>query len=259
MAEDILNRLAAAAKRRVVAQKREVTLSEMKRRAEEALDRQSFLEALRRPGMSYICEIKRASPSRGLIAADFPYGEIAQEYEGAGAGAISVLTEPEFFLGSDRYLKEIAAKAGIPVLRKDFTVDEYMIYQAKALGASAVLLIVSLLDERRIRDYRLLAEELGMDALVEAHSDEETVIALDSGAKIIGVNNRNLRNFTVDTENSVALRHLVPPDVVFVSESGIRTAGDVRKLKEAGVDAVLIGETLMRSGDKAGMLKELDG
>lgn len=176
----------------------------------------------------------------------------------AGASAISCLTEPFYFLGSDRYLKEITENVQIPVLRKDFTVDEYMIYQAKELGASAVLLICAILDDEQLKSYRILAEELGMDALVEAHDEEEVSRALRSGAKIIGVNNRDLRTFQVDVCNSIRLRELASADVVFVSESGIRTSEDIRKLYENQVDAVLIGETLMRSPGKKAMLEELN-
>lgn len=219
----------------------------------------TFYQALRKPGMSYICEVKKASPSKGLIAPDFPYLNIAGEYERAGAAAISCLTEPFYFMGADRYLKEITAAVRIPVLRKDFTVDEYMIYQAGALGASAVLLICAILDDKQLRDYRLLAEELGMDALVEAHDERETERALDAGARIVGVNNRDLRTFRVDMNNSVRLRKMAPSDVVFVSESGIRTHEDIKILYENQVDAVLIGETLMRSTDKKKALEELNG
>ncbi len=180
----------------------------------------SFLEALKKDGMSFICEVKKASPSKGLIAPDFPYLSIAGEYEAAGASAISCLTEPFYFLGRDAYLQEIAEKVSIPVLRKDFTVDPYMIYQAAALGASAVLLICALLKEEELREYRLLAESLGLDALVEAHDEQEVEKALRSGAKIIGVNNRDLRTFEVDVHNSLRYRALAPDHVVFVSEAG---------------------------------------
>ena len=207
--------------------------------------------------MSCICEVKKASPSKGLIARDFPYLKIAKEYEEAGASAISVLTEPKYFLGNDKFLAEISEEVRVPVLRKDFTIDEYMIYQAKVLGASAVLLIVSLLDEAELKSYRQLSESLGMDALVETHSKAEIDVALKSGAKIIGVNNRNLKNFDVDQAKSTVLRKFVPEEVIFVSESGIKTSADVKKLKDYNVDAVLIGETMMKSRDKKAALKEL--
>ena len=216
----------------------------------------NFLQALQKKGMSYICEVKKASPSKGIITENFPYLDIAKEYEQAGASAISCLTEPFWFLGSDKYLEEITEAVNIPVLRKDFTINEYMIYQARALGASAVLLICAILDDEQLKSYRELAEELGMNALVEAHSAEEVQRALKAGAKIIGVNNRDLRTFKVDTRNSIALRNLAPADKIFVSESGIKTSEDINVLSE---NAVLIGETLMRSADKAAALVELNG
>lgn len=218
-----------------------------------------FQQALKKPGVSFICECKKASPSKGLIAPNFPYLEIAKEYEAAGADCISVLTEPKWFLGNDEYLKEIAKAVSIPCLRKDFTVDEYQIYQAKVLGASAVLLICSLLTEDQIKDYIRICDNLGLSALVEAHDEQEVQTALNTGARIIGVNNRNLKDFSVDTDNSRRLRELIPPNVLFVSESGVRTAEDVETLRKIGADAVLIGETLMRASDKRAKLAELRG
>ena len=215
--------------------------------------------ALKTPELSFICECKKASPSKGLIATDFPYLQIAKEYEAAGADAISVLTEPKWFLGSDEYLREIASQVSIPCLRKDFTVDAYMIYEAKLLGASAVLLICSILDASQMREYISLCDELGLSALVEAHDEAEVQKAMDAGARIIGVNNRNLKDFTVDTDNSRRLRSLLPPDVLFVSESGVKSAEDVASLRKIGADAVLIGETLMRAPDKRAKLRELKG
>ena len=227
--------------------------------AKHAMEKQSFLDALRKPGMSYICEVKKASPSKGLIAPDFPYLNIAKEYEAAGASAISCLTEPFYFQGSDRYLQEIAGNVNIPVLRKDFTVDEYMIYQAKAFGASAVLLICAILDNVQLKAFGELAQDLGLDALVEAHDEWEVDRALNLEAKIVGVNNRDLRTFQVDMNNSIRLRKMAPDNVVFVSESGIRTPEDIRLLYENKVDGVLIGETLMRSPDKKAALESLNG
>lgn len=209
--------------------------------------------------MSYICEIKKASPSKGVIACDFPYMDIAREYEEAGAAAISCLTEPFYFRGSDRYLAEIAAAVDIPVLRKDFVVSDYMIYEARMLGASAVLLICSLLDDGELKEYLALARALGMEALVEAHDEEEIGRAVKAGAGIIGVNNRDLKTFRVDMTNSIRLRGIAPEDTVFVSESGIRTADDIARLRASRIDAVLIGETLMRSGDRKKMLEQLNG
>ena len=218
-----------------------------------------FQQALKKPGVSFICECKKASPSKGLIAPNFPYLEIAKEYEAAGADCISVLTEPKWFLGNDEYLKEIAEAVSIPCLRKDFTVDEYQIYQAKVLGASAVLLICSVLTENQMKDYIRICDELGLSALVEVHDEQEVQTAINAGARIIGVNNRNLKDFSVDTDNSRRLRELIPPGILFVSESGVRTAEDVETLRKIGADAVLIGETLMRASDKRAKLAELRG
>lgn len=257
MTEDILKILADSTKERIEFQKRQISLKEMKHKAQYAKSRSSFLKTLNEQKMSCICEVKKASPSKGLIARDFPYLKIAKEYEEAGASAISVLTEPKYFFGNDKFLAEISEEVRVPVLRKDFTIDEYMIYQAKVLGASAVLLIVSLLDEAELKSYRQLSESLGMDALVETHSKAEIDVALKSGAKIIGVNNRNLKNFDVDQAKSTVLRKFVPAEVIFVSESGIKTSADVKKLKDYNVDAVLIGETVMKSRDKKAALKEL--
>ena len=256
----ILDQLAAHARERVVEAKKKIPLDGIKRLA-LSLPKGDFAfeKALKKDGISFICECKRASPSKGLIAPDFPYLEIAKEYEAAGADCVSVLTEPKWFLGSDEYLREIAGTVSIPCLRKDFTVDEYMIYEAKLLGASAVLLICSLLTAEDIREYIYLCDELGLSALVETHDEAEVKVAVKAGARMIGVNNRNLRDFSVDTENSARLRRLIPKDVLFVSESGVRNAEDVAKLREIGADAVLIGETLMRATDKKAKLAELRG
>lgn len=218
-----------------------------------------FKRSLQKEGMNFICEVKKASPSKGLIAADFPYLQIAKEYEEAGASAISVLTEPEYFLGKDEYLKEIAANVSIPVLRKDFTVDAYQIYEAKLLGASAVLLICSLLDDDKLKEFIKVAHSVGLSALVEAHDEEEVKRAVSAGAGIIGVNNRDLKTFTIDIQNSIRLRKLVPEETVYVSESGIKTAQDIEALKTNKTNAVLIGETLMTSNNKKKCLDELRG
>lgn len=257
----ILDEIAAKTVARIEEEKKIVSLEEMRRMA-EALPKdngKSFYQALKKPGISFICEAKKASPSKGIIAEDFPYVDIAKDYEAAGASAISCLTEPFYFMGSDKYLKEITEAVNIPVLRKDFTVDEYMIYQAKTLGASAVLLICSLLETARLKEYQSIADSLGLSALVEAHDEKEVESALEAGAKIVGVNNRDLKTFTVDINNSARLRQMVPREIPFVSESGIRNADDIRKLRENGTDAVLIGETLMKSADKKKMLDELRG
>lgn len=255
---NILEEIAKKTKERIREEKRQVPLSLLKTKVKEQ-EKERFLKALKKEGMSYICEVKKASPSKGLIAPDFPYLSIAREYEEAGASAISCLTEPFYFQGADRYLEEIAASVTIPVLRKDFTVDEYMIYQANVLGASAVLLICSLLDDHQLKDFYQLAKELSLDALVETHDEREMERALKAGATIIGVNNRDLKTFQVDVNNSIRLRRMAPKDVVFVSESGIRSFEDIKRLYENEVDAVLIGETLMKSPDKKAALKALDG
>lgn len=256
----ILDQLAEYARERTEQAKLKIPLKEIKRQA-FSLPQGSFAfeNALKNTGISFICECKKASPSKGLIVPDFPYLQIAKEYEAAGADCISVLTEPKWFLGSDVYLKEIVSVVSIPCLRKDFTVDEYMIYEAKVLGASAVLLICSILSEEQIKSYISICDELGLSALVESHDEIEVQTALDAGARIIGANNRNLKDFSVDTDNSRRLRELIPRDVVFVSESGVSSAEDVGKLREIGADAVLIGETLMRAPDKKARLDELRG
>lgn len=256
----ILDQLAEHARERVKQAKEKTTFEEIRQQA-LSLPKGGFTfeEALKKSGISFICECKKASPSKGLIAPDFPYLQIAEEYEAAGADCISVLTEPKWFLGSDEYLKEIAKAVSIPCLRKDFTVDAYMVYEARVLGASAVLLICSILGEEQMKEYIGICDELGLSALVEAHDEEEVKMALRAGARIIGVNNRNLKDFTVDTDNSRRLRELIPENVLFVSESGVRSAEDVQKLRKIGADAVLVGETLMRAEDKKRKLAELRG
>ncbi len=255
----ILDEIAERTVKRINDEKKIFSLYEMRRLAESAPAPVDFpfYRALKEDGISFICEVKKASPSKGVISEDFPYLKIAGDYECAGARAISCLTEPYYFKGSDKYLVEIAGKSGIPVLRKDFTVDEYMIYQAKVLGASVILLICSLLDRQELMEYKNIAHSLGLSALVETHDEREIEDALFAGAEIIGVNNRDLKTFEVDVENSVRLRKLVPPEVAFVSESGIKTKEDIRRLVLNGADAVLIGETIMKSGDKRRMLEEL--
>lgn len=257
--KNILEEIAEKTRERIRKEKLQFPLDQLKTLAEKAPQQLSFLEALKKSGMSYICEVKKASPSKGLIAPEFPYLEIAKEYEAAGASAISCLTEPFYFMGSDTYLREITETVDIPVLRKDFTVDKYMIYQAKAFGAAAVLLICAILNDQELLEYRELAETLGMDALVEAHDENEVARALKTGAKIVGVNNRDLKTFKVDMNNSIRLRNLASDNVVFVSESGIKNAGDIAILERNRVGAVLIGETLMRSPDKKAALENLNG
>ena len=257
---NILETITERTKERIRGEKKQIPINEIRKKAEEKASSDTtkfaFEQALRAEGLSFICEAKKASPSKGLIAPDFPYVQIAQDYE-AGGAAVSCLTEPFWFQGSDRYLEEIVQKVSIPVLRKDFTCDEYMIYQAKAMGAAAVLLICSCLDEGQLKAYHQLAEELGISALVETHSEEEILTADRIGAKIIGVNNRNLKDFTVDINNSIRLRELVDPKTVFVSESGIKGVEDMKALYKNGTDAVLIGELLMRAEDRKKKLAEL--
>lgn len=257
----ILEKIATDTKLRVEKAKRKVPYSEICRRA-MAMDANTgfpFEKALVEPGIHYICEVKKASPSKGVIVQNFPYLEIAREYEKAGAAAISCLTEPKYFQGKDTYLKEITENVSIPVLRKDFTIDEYMIYEAKTLGASVVLLICALLDTETLKRYIKVADRLGLSALVEVHDEKEMQSAIKAGARVIGVNNRNLKDFTVDIGNSIRLRTLAPENVLFVAESGIKTAEDIEKLREAKVNGVLIGETLMRSPDKKAALEKLNG
>ena len=256
----ILDMLAQHARERTEAAKRKVSIEEI-RDTVSMMDkgRFEFENALKGPGLSFICECKKASPSKGLISPDFPYMDIARDYEAAGADCISVLTEPKWFLGSNVYLKDISSSVSVPCIRKDFTVDEYMIYEAKLLGASAVLLICSISDEGTIRENIGICDDLGMSALVEAHDETEVGVALDAGARMVGVNNRNLKDFTVDTGNSRSLRDMVPSDVIFVSESGVTGIDDIRAIREMGADAVLVGEALMRAPDRRARLREFRG
>lgn len=261
----ILDELAELTRNRIERQKRIYSLDNVRRDAEELAARElekeayeyPFDKALKSDGLSVISEVKKASPSKGVIAEDFPYLEIAKTYEASGADAISCLTEPDRFKGSDDYLRAITKEVKIPVLRKDFTVDPYMIYQAKLMGASAVLLIAAILSDEELRSYYNIADSLGLSCLFEAHDAEEVKRCLDAGARIVGVNNRNLKDFTVDITNSIRLRELVPSDITFVSESGIEKPEDVNILRENGTDAVLIGEMLMRSSDKQRLIQEL--
>jgi len=257
----ILDELAAYAKERVAADKAVKSLNSLKNLiAEGAYPRRTafaFENALKGSELSFICEVKKASPSKGLIAEYFPYVEIAKEYERAGADCISCLTEPKWFLGSDKIFTDIRAAVNTPMIRKDFTVDEYQIFQAKTMGADAVLLICAILSKQQLQEYKAICDELGLTALVETHDEQEMQTAIDIGARLIGVNNRNLKNFTVDIENSRRLREMAPKDALFVSESGIKSEADIPPLKQAGVNAVLIGEAFMRSDDKTGFLKRM--
>jgi len=258
---NILQEISNLTRERIDARKRALPLQKLKELASlcRASDGFPFEKALKSKGLSLICEVKRASPSKGVIAEEFPYIDIARDYEVAGAAAISVLTEPHYFKGDDRHLREIADTVSIPLLRKDFTIDSYMIYEAKMLGASAVLLICSLLDRKTLAEYIEIAHDLGLSALVEVHDEAELATALDAGARLIGANNRDLKTFVVDKGISIRLRKLAPAEIIFVSESGVSTAEDVEVLRQNGVDAVLIGESLMRSPDKRAALAALRG
>lgn len=258
---NILNEIAEKTKERIAEKSAKLPLGEIRTAAEKMPKSPElpFYKALCGNDVSFICEVKKASPSKGIIAESFPYLEIARDYEKAGAAAISCLTEPFWFKGSDEILREITENVKIPVLRKDFTISEYMIYEAKVLGAGAVLLICAILSKRQLVEYLELAHSLGMSALVEAHNEAEIEAAVKIGAKIIGVNNRDLRSFSVDVGNSAKLRDLIPRDRIFVSESGISTAADVKKLREIGANAALVGEALMRADDKTAKLRELRG
>lgn len=252
----ILDQLADHARERTLLAKEKLSLFEIR---EEAFSlpkgNLSFEQSLKNPGMSFICECKKASPSKGLISPDFPYLDIAREYQEAGADCISVLTEPKWFLGQNSYLAEIASAVSLPCLRKDFVVDEYMIYEAKTLGAAAVLLICSILSQSQLQEYLRICDELGLSALTETHNEEEILTAIDAGARIIGINNRNLKDFSVNLDNSRSLRTLIPSDRLFVAESGISSTEDILSLSEIGADAVLMGEALMRSPDKKALLQ----
>lgn len=273
--ESILAKIVAATEQRVAQQKKELPLSrilaklsvqsEAAEQSEEHAEPGSapvpfaFEKTLKGPEIAFICEIKKASPSKGVIAGNFPYLSIAMEYQTGGAQALSVLTEPDFFHGSDRYLAEIKKQVAIPVLRKDFIVDEYQIYQAKLIGADAILLICAILTPEKLNIYLKIAERLGISALVETHDENETKMAVLAGARVIGVNNRDLKTFITDIGTSERLRELIPTDRIFVSESGVQTPADVFRLRKIGADAVLIGETLMRSPDKKITLDKLRG
>lgn len=256
----ILNKIVEATKIRIEKKKRERSLNDIKELALKVKNNQiSFKDFLNKKDIAFICEVKKASPSKGIISDNFDYIQISKQYEEAGANAISVLTEPDFFKGSIEYLKAIRKEVNIPILQKDFIIDQYQIYEAKLIGANAILLICSILNIETIRKYISIADSLGLDCLVEAHNEEEINMALSSGARIIGVNNRNLKTFDIDINNSINLRKLVPKDILFVSESGIKTSNDINNLRKNGVNAVLIGETLMKSNDKKKELNLLRG
>ncbi|MCD8130746.1 MAG: indole-3-glycerol phosphate synthase TrpC [Lachnospiraceae bacterium] len=261
----ILDELAAYSRVRVTRAKEIKSLEEIQKEALELTEKQRqsgeaeffrFEKALQKPGLSFICEVKKASPSKGMIAEDFPYLEIAKDYEAAGADCVSCLTEPKWFLGSNEIFRQIRQTITLPMIRKDFTVDAYQIYEAKLMGADAVLLICALSDMATVREYLKICDELGLSALVETHDEAEIDSALEAGARLVGVNNRNLKNFTVDFGNAARLRELIPADVTFVAESGVKDCGDVKALATLGADAVLVGEALMRAPDKKAKLAE---
>ncbi len=257
---NILEKIVAKTQIRVNELKKTTDINELR---DNAYKKESkafiFEEALKKKEMAFICEIKKASPSKGIIAQDFPYISIAKEYEAIGADAVSILTEPDFFLGSRDYLNEISQVITTPILRKDFITDEIQIYESKLIGANAILLICSILDEETLKDFITIADSLGLSCLIEAHSEEEIEKALKAKARIIGVNNRDLKTFETDINTSVRLRKQVPKEIIFVSESGIKTREDIKILKENEVNAVLIGETFMRERDKMKALKILKG
>lgn len=261
MKTDILNELRDASIQRVAEKQNRISRQSMERLGLEHSRSDGFVfeQILKQPQMTFICECKKASPSKGVIAPEFPYLEIAEDYEAGGAGAISVLTEPTRFLGRDAYLREIAEAVSVPVLRKDFIVDAYLIYEAAYLGASIVLLIAGILQSDQLKEYLETAESLGLSAVVEVHDEQEIQMAVDAGARIIGVNNRNLHDFTVDLSTSTKLRARIPEQILMIAESGIRTRRDIEQLEQGGVNGVLIGETLMRAEDRIGLLKELKG
>lgn len=258
---NILEEIALKTKERIEEKKKIIPLDELIDIVEKIPKNNDFVfeKTLKTNDIAFICEVKKASPSKGIIAEEFDYIEIAKDYEKAGANAISVLTEPFYFKGSDDYLIEIAKNVNIPIIRKDFTIDEYMIYEAKLMGASAILLICAILNDEELEKYQKTARSLGLSVLVEAHDEEEVKRAIKSKARIIGINNRNLKTFEVDINNSINLRKLIQDEVIFVSESGIRTKKDIQKLRDNKTDAVLIGETIMRQADKKAAIKELRG
>ena len=262
----ILDEIVEFTRKRVIEEQNIISTQSYQKRAQDiaryekakGIETNQFETAIRKKGMSFICEVKKASPSKGIIAEEFDYIQIAKEYEIAGASAISVLTEPHFFQGKDQYLSEIKEQVKLPLLRKDFVISPYQIYQAKVIGASAILLICAILTQEELREYHALATELGLSVLVEAHDEREIDMAIVCGAKIIGVNNRNLKNFTVSIDNCIELRKRIPESILYIAESGMKTKEDIRTLYDAKVDAVLIGETMMRSENKKKTLSELN-
>lgn len=256
----ILDKIVEKTKERVTELKRKQSLNYLKELLRYIeVEKRSLYDTLKKDGISFICEVKKASPTKGIIDEEFKYLEIGKEYESIGADIVSVLTEPYFFQGDTKYLNEISNNIKIPILRKDFIIDEYQIYESKSIGANGILLICSILTENQLKEYIQISERLGLDVLVEARDKTEIDMALNAGSKIIGVNNRNLKDFSVDINNSIALREFVPKDIVYISESGIKTREDIEILEKNNVDGVLIGETLMKSKDRKKLLDELKG
>ncbi|MDW7650799.1 MAG: indole-3-glycerol phosphate synthase TrpC [Bacillota bacterium] len=255
----MLLQIAAKKKQRVIAAKCRLPLEQLKESLTAAGSPGKFRAALTAPGISVIAEIKRASPSKGDFGLRVPITELAGQYEAGGASAISVLTEEDFFLGSQEDLTAVRQTVTLPVLRKDFVIDAYQLYETRALNADAVLLIAGFLPEKQLAGYLEICEELGLAALVETHNQEEIKLALRAGANILGINNRDLRTFRTDINRTVRLAGLIPDDVVLVSESGIHTAEDIKMLTLAGADAVLVGESLVKSADAAAKIREFSG
>ena len=254
----ILDDLVTATKKRMAAEKRIYSLEELKQQSQKApmKNPQLIVDKLLEPKLTFIAEIKKASPSKGVIVQDFPYLEIAQEYQANKIDMISVLTEPDYFQGNLKYLQQITQEVDLPVLRKDFTIDSYMIYQAKIAQASLILLIVAILSDGQLKDYLKLAKELGLAAIVEVHDETELKRALRAKSKIIGINNRNLKDFSVNFNNSLKLKKLIPADIPVIAESGIKTKTDIKLLKKAGINGVLIGETFMKAKNKAEIIND---
>lgn len=255
----ILDDIVLATKKRIEIEKTRLPLEDLLAQKMPESTPFAFEKALKESQMSFICEVKKASPSKGVIAEEFPYTQIAKQYEEAGAAAISVLTEPDFFQGKNEYLTAIRQAVSLPILRKDFIVDPYQIVQSKHLGADAILLICSILTPQQLSEFIVLADELGLSSITEAHDEKEVQMALEAGSRVIGVNNRDLHTFKVNINNSVRLRKLAPEETLFIAESGIQTAEDIDVLEKNQVDAVLIGEAFMKERDKKAKLKELKG
>jgi indole-3-glycerol phosphate synthase len=251
----ILDDIVAHKRAELAADQRARPLPEIKAQIADAPKPRGFANALKAAGLSVIAEVKRKSPAKGVLNATVDPAVQARQYEQAGARAVSVLTDKKFFDGSNADLEAVRSSVRLPLLRKDFTIDEYHVYEARAIGADAILLIVRALDQPQLTGYQALAWDLGMDVLVEVHNEEEVERAVKAGARIIGINNRDLGTMTVDVAATPRLRPLVPRGVTLVSESGIRSPEDVRTVTAAGIDAILVGEALMSAGDPGATLR----